>query len=316
MALLPLPPTPAEWHAIRLKHIGGSEVSALFGVAPAYALSLYALHQVKAGAAPAPPVGGERVEWGIALEPFIARAAAKRKGWKLHDPVYAVDDTTPGMGSTLDYIMEAGPEEIADGMTGKGVLEIKNVDSQVYRDSWLNDEPPFHILLQHQHQMACAGMQWGVIAALVGGNELLTWRYRVKPDLIGAIRQRVAKFWADIRADNVPDVDGAESTADVLRSLYPEVVDDAIDMTENNEWGEAVAGFISAQKAKKAATQDYDEAKNRVVSLIGSHKRAYGGGYSVSVVVTAAKDDRQAMPGEIIKGRAESRRYNAKEMAA
>jgi predicted phage-related endonuclease len=315
MALHPLPATSEEWHAIRLANVGGSEVSALFGVQPPYALSLFALHQVKSRAVPAPDVDGERVEWGIALEPFIARAAAKREGWKLHPAMYATDDTTPGMGATLDYIIEAGPAEIEEGMSGKGVLEIKNVDTSVFRDIWQNGEPPFHILLQHQQQLACAGMTWGVIAALVGGNELHCFRYWARPQLIASVRDRVARFWQDIREGNPPDIDGAESTAEVLRAMYPELDDRAVDMSASNEWSEAAAQFIAAQKAKKAATYDYDQAKNRIAALLGTNRRGYGGGYSVSVVVTKEVPARTAREGETINGRAESRRYNVKEAA-
>jgi predicted phage-related endonuclease len=316
MALLPLPATPEEWHAIRLQHIGGSEVSALFGVAPPYALSMFALHHVKAGTVPAPPVGNERVEWGIAMEPFIARRAAIREGWNLLPAVYAKDDTTQGMGATLDYLIEPGPEDLAQGMTGTGVLEIKNVDFLVFREKWTNDEPPAHILLQHQHQLACAGLDWGVICALVGGNELHVYRYRANPALIAGIRQRVAAFWADVHAGRQPDIDGSEAAADVLRAMYPEVIDDAIDMSASNEWPEAVADFLAAAKAKKSAEEAYAEAKNRVALLLGEHKRGFGGGYSVSVVVTPEKPDRPAREGEVIKGRAKTQRYMAKEMAA
>ncbi len=48
---------PAEWHAQRARNVGASEIAALFGVQPDYALSHYALWHVKAGKAP-PPVGG------------------------------------------------------------------------------------------------------------------------------------------------------------------------------------------------------------------------------------------------------------------
>jgi len=48
--------------------------------------------------------------------------------------------------------------------------------------------------------------------------------------------------------------------------------------------------------------------------LLAGHKRGWGGGWSVTTAITAAKADRAAEPGEIIKGRAETRRYTVKEI--
>ena len=317
MAFLPRPDNDADWHALRLRHVGGSEIAALFGLQARYGLSYFGLYQIKSGAVAAPPVDGDRVEAGNLFEDAIVTWGARRYGWTVYDAVYASDDECPGLGATLDRLIDAGPDEIALGMTGRGVCEAKNVDREVFMTQWVNDEPPFHILLQLQHQLACSGMPWGCIVAVVGGNELRCWRYWADPALIDMIRKAVTKFWSDIREGREPDVDGAESTAAILRSLYPEVLDDGeVDMSANNEWAETVADFLAAGKAKRAANDEYDLTKNRLVKLLGSTKRARGGGYVVSVVVTPEKAERPARPGEMISGRVETRRYNAKEIAA
>jgi hypothetical protein len=226
---------------------------------------------------------------------------------------YVNDATTPGLGFTLDYIIEGAP-----GEEGQGALEIKNVDWMVHRRSWTDDEPPLHILLQLQHQLAATGYSWGAVAALVGGNDLHLYRYRARPKLIADIRRRVTEFWQSIDEGREPPVDGSSSASAVLAALYPAVIDDSIDLSSSNEWPEAVGDFMQAGARQKAAKADYDAAKNRVVALLGGHKRGWGSGYSVNTAISPEIPDRPARPDEIIKGRAETRRYTAsfKERAA
>ena len=309
----------SDWHALRARHIGGSEVAALFDLPadqrPAYLLSKFALWHIKAGHTPPPPFDKKRTSWGLRLEAVIAEAAAEEAGWTITKGGYVSDPTTPGLGGSMDYvILQPGPEEIALGFTGPGVLEAKNVDWMVHKRAWTNDEPPPHILLQTQHYMAASGYTWAAITGLVGGNDLKIYRYPARPRIIADIRRRVREFWASIDAGQEPPVDGSSSASAVLASLYPEIVDDAVDMTTSNEWPEAAKDFQESGAAKKEAGAAYDLAKNRVIELLAGHKRGWGGGWSVTTAITPAKEDRPAKPGEIIKGRAETRRYTVKEM--
>lgn len=302
----------AEWHAIRAKHVGASEIAALFGVQAAYQNSAFALHHIKAGAEP-PKVEGERVDWGLRLEHIMAEAAAEQEGWQIIKGGYAEDEHCPGLGASLDHIILApSAEDAALGCVGPGVLEAKNVDWMIHRASWSNDEPPIHIALQLQAQLACTGYQWGAVVALVGGNHIEVYRFFARPALIDSIRERVFAFWDRIAKGEPPPVDGSDSATDILRQLYPEVVDDAIDMSANNEFSEACADFLTFQKAKKAAIEGCDTSRNRLEDLLRGHKRGYGGGYSVSVSVTPEKPPRRAREGEIIPGRAEARRFTVK----
>lgn len=312
--ITPIPYTTGspEWHALRLKHIGASEVAALFDVQPAYALSRYALWHVKAGNAPPPDVKNERVFWGNRLENLVAEVTAEVEGWTIRKGGYAEDLWCPGLGASLDFEVAGNDRLEAAGYHGDGCLETKTVDWLQHRASWTGGEPPMHILLQLQAQCAARGFQWGAVAALVSGNDRQLYMYHARPKLIAEIRKRVADFWASIEEGDEPPPDGSDAASAVLRALYPVVADDSVDMTESNEWPEAVQGFIDASAVRKAAAENYEKAKNRVVALLGPHKRGWGNGYSVNVAITAAVEDRPARPGEIIRGRAETRRYTAK----
>src|SRR5271156_6334970 len=101
-----------DWHARRSRVIGGSEIAALYQVQQPYQMGLYALWHYKAGNIDPPPVDNERVDWGNRLEAIIAEWAADEEGWKTTKGFHVVDATTPGLGCTLDYQIDApGPND-------------------------------------------------------------------------------------------------------------------------------------------------------------------------------------------------------------
>lgn len=302
--LHPMPASRDEWLALRGRFIGSSEVAALFGVQAAYQQSHYALWHTKRGIEP-PPVGGPRVAWGKRLEAVIAEAVAEEHGYAVTPGRYAIAEGCRAAAS-LDFEVAADP---AGEFQGPGVLETKNADWLIHKRQWTDGEPPLHILLQLQHQLLCTGWQWGAVAALVGGNDLRLYRYAARPKLIADIRRRIDAFWA---SKEPPPVDGSDSASHVLAALYSAPVDDALDMSGHNEWPDAVDGFLRAAAAKKEAEAEYGLARNRVAALLGNHKRGYGAGFSVTTVITPARPSRPPEPGEVIPGRAESRRYIAK----
>lgn len=314
MSMQPIPATPAEWHALRLRNVGGSESAALMlphDQLPPYMQSVFALHHVKAGRIPAPDVGNERTRWGQQLEQVIADAAAEQEEWTIRPGAYASDDTTPGMGCTLDRIIESGPRDWAEGYEGPGALECKNVDWLVHKRSW-GDEPPPHILIQHQHQLACTGYAWGAVAALVGGHTLKVHRYRAKPKIIAEIRKRVARFWEQVRAGQEPKVDGTDATAAALRALYP-AEEEPLDLRDDAELAILCAELTDATARRREVEAEEAELRNRVMQRVAGHRRVMVQGFNVSLAVTPAKPDREARAGEIIRGRGETRRLTVTE---
>ena len=99
----------------------------------------------------------------------------------------------------------------------------------------------------------------------------------------------------------------------MLRALYADVADEAIDLSTSTEWPVAVANFIEAGVRQKDAKKIYNEARNRVAALLGNYRRGYGAGYQVNTAISKETPDRPARPGEIIRGHVEARRYIAKQ---
>lgn len=323
MALLQIPEHSPEWHAIRLKNIGGSEIAGLFGVQAEYQQSAYTLHMVKSGRIPSPPIdssAGSRIWFGTQLEPLIAKMAAELHGWKITKGGYCTDDWVGGMACSLDYtINKPGPEERALGFTGPGVLQIKNIDMIQHKQKWTGDEPPFPVLLQLQHEIACANVEWGVIVGLVGGNELPAYRYAARHKTIELIRQRVGEFWERIEAGRSPHVDGTNSTADALSALYPTLAGELpIDLSTDNEIAEICAGLVVATADRKGAEENEKSYKNRLDEKMAGRKKAFCNGFSISGVFTPENLGARAGdldPDKILGARKASYWFKVRELA-
>jgi predicted phage-related endonuclease len=260
-----------QWHAVRAENIGGSEIAALWGVQSAYQMSKFTLHHVKTKRIPEPRLDSERADWGIEFEPTIARIAARQRGWQISKGGYATDDSTPGMGCSLDYVAAApGFLEQAEGFTGPGIIQIKAIDWLNWRMTWPGGEPTLGIRLQLQHELACSGFMWGAIPHLIGGNDLRILHYGRSEKIIGRTRELVTEFWADIAAGREPNLDGTESTAATLRAIWPEP-DPAktLDLLDHPDAAEICMAFAAAQADRLKSEKIELEAKNRLRHLIG-----------------------------------------------
>lgn len=310
-AVLPIPTNRDQWLAMRLRYVGASEVSALFDAQPDYALGRFALWHVKAGRMEPPHVDNARTRAGLALEDAITLLAAEQEGWKVAPGFYAAHGQ---LGATLDRVItEPGPNDA--GMTGPGCLELKNVDWIQHRRSWTDGEPPLHILLQLQAQLLATGFSWGAVAALVGGNEVKIYRYTARPALHADMAARVAAFWSSIEAGQVPNADPSDSAWRALVATTPALLPEAIDLTDDDEANSLALEWIRAANAVKAAEVERDTAKNLLMQRVGGHARAVGDGWKLSISDIPEKLPRLAEPGEIIAGRAASRRAIMKEAA-
>lgn len=303
----------AHWHELRAHNVGASEVSALFGCQPAYAMSHYTLWQVKAGRIPPPEVNSERAEWGLRLEKEIARAACAKEGWfGAVDCGYWQHETIKGLGCTPDFtaLKTEGAEF--------GVLEVKNADWLIHKRQW-GDEPPPHILLQLQTQLACTGYEWGAIACLVGGNELHVYQYGRRPKIIAEIERRVTEFWQSIDEGREPPIDNTESTARAVASLYPhdDGDDEPADLRGDNQLPELCAALLWATDARRDAEKKERAAKSAILAKVGDHRRAMCEGFWINATEIAGKPETTItadMVGQTLPGRKGSRRVSVKEM--
>ncbi len=273
----------AEWHAKRLRCIGGSEIATLFDKQATWAPSRYALWKVKAGLMPADGAVGERPKWGLRLESAIAHGAAEDNGWQLLKGSHQLDNKTDGMGATLDFIIYPTSKLRAAGFLGSGVMQVKNVDFLQHRDYWTGAEPPVYVLLQLQHELAVTSFSWGVVVALIAGNDLRIYYYKRDEELIAEIRSRVTDFWNSIRENNPPPPEGTDSDFEAVKHGAVWQKEEVLDLTYDNEAPELCAEMVRASADKKDAETRYSKARNRLLAKMTGFKKAFVTGYKLKV---------------------------------
>ena len=203
----------AAWLQARRHGIGASEAAAVLGLSPyktAFQLFCEKLEMVE-------PDEQEReaLYWGKVLEPYIARRYSEVTGRRVAmQPAHQLRRSRlhPFMVCTLDALTWPAAVPVP--------MQIKNVT--VYKaDDW-QDEPPVHVQIQEQHEMAVTGAPMAVIVGLVGGNRLVHFDVARNDRFIAKLILAEAEFWQRCQDRQPPAVDGAPGTKELLRNLYPQ----------------------------------------------------------------------------------------------
>lgn len=286
----------------RGKHVGASEVAALFDCSP-YVTKFELWHRRKGNISAPDLSDNERAEWGLRLEPAIIAAAADRYGYQLEETPQRLSNGR-GLGGH--------PDQLASDERGHGILEIKTADWLVFKQ-W-GEEPPLHYLLQATAYAGLSGRSWCDIVVLVGGNRLERFTYDFRPKIYAEIEKRVADFWASIEANDPPPADYTRDLETII-DLNRDSTDETVDLRADNLAHEAAAAFLFAKEARLEAEKREDAAKAELFDKLGAASVAILNGFSVRATTVAAIPDRLAEPGELIKGRKAYRRLNVKEIS-
>lgn len=266
------------WIAGRRDGIGASEVSILFGLAPASWGSPYTLFLEKTGRLEKELDQGDEPEWlemGRRMEPVVADVyedRTKRKLWKgggAH--VVAVDPELSVLRATPDrFVLELPEESERAWFPGNGVLEIKNVGFYRAHD-WDEGTPP-HVECQVQAQLACTGLLWGSAAGILGGNRFVYRDIKRNDVFIAEMRTAVEEFWALVKSGTPPDIDGSAETERAIKRLNPRDSGDEVGLPpESVIWWETIEQHKAAIKAAEDEHKaPLKEAENNLRAAIGS----------------------------------------------
>jgi len=290
----------------RHRHVGASEVAALFDQSPF--LTHFELWHRKRGTIATPDFGSnERIEFGIRLEPVIIDAACDRWGYERADTPARLSNGK-GLGGHPDQLAYC-PDR------GLGILEAKTADWLVAK-KW-GDEPPLHYLLQTQAYAGLIGATWGDVVVLVGGNELRRYQYEFRPAVFGAIEQRVEAFWQSIRANDPPKPDFVRDGS-TLQQVLGEPTDEIRDLRLDNHADELAAEFLKAKAEAKDAERRAEEIKNELLLKIGDAGAALLQCHRIGCAMTKGSEGTlvtQEMVGTRVGARKGWRRFDVKEKA-
>lgn len=201
-----------EWLQLRRKGLGGSDAGSVAGFSKYR--SPISVWLEKTGKVEPSQEESQAARFGRKLEPVVADEFAERTGLKV-EPIHEMlqHREYPFMLANLDRLI------YEDGK--QGVLECKTAD-KYFASEWDDEKIPDHYYLQVQHYLAVTGLQFAYIAVLIGGNDFRHKRVDRNDEVISHLIRIESDFWRLVEEDIPPALDGAESTADMIKQLYPE----------------------------------------------------------------------------------------------
>ena len=301
-----------EWKEQRRKGIGGSDASAIAGLnkwkAP-IRVYLEKIGEFKDNEQ------NEAMYWGSKMEDLIAKEYSERTGDYVERRNFIlIHPDHEWMIANLDRVIYPN-----DDSKGPGVLECKNV-SEYRKDEWKDDEVPPEAYCQLMHYLAVTGYEWGVIAALIGGNKFIWKEFERDEEFINSLIALEADFWKRVEDRNPPPMDESEDSKDILKLLYPESVpDSSIQLPEDIR--DTMLDWIRLKEEIKELELQKDERENQIKALLGENEKGYLGNLcatwpsstSKRCDTTALKKARPDVYEEFSK-EIVSRRFNIKEV--
>lgn len=257
------PASREEWLKLRLNDVTASEISSLYDTGY---MSLYELWHVKKSGKIA-NFDSERMRWGRRLEKAIAEGICEDLGITIEDrPVQYFSCPELRMGATPDFFINC-PKR------GKGLIQIKNVDSMIFAQKWSRPdeggEAPDFIEMQVQQELMLTGCSWGLIGVLVGGNKSYVYERKYYPEVGLSLQTKVKEFWDSIDNNVEPKPDFARD-ADFIASLYNAVTDGKIVEMYGNEKVESLLRLYDENATfEKNASMMKESAKAELLTLIG-----------------------------------------------
>jgi putative phage-type endonuclease len=251
-------PEREAWLTARRELLTASDVAAVLGVDPRR--GPLAVYCEKLGAPSAEETAW--MKWGRRVEGAVADWYADDTGRTIFDQgAYAIQrhPDVPWIGATLDRWQSARssdktPSPIADVQTGP--LEAKAVAG--FKAKEWREDPPLHYVVQLQAQMACTGAQWGTLAALVGGLELVWKDILRSEDFLVAAYPKLEEFWMRVQRREPPPADALPGTTEALKRLWPEPDGETVNLDND------ALSLVAKWEQKKVELVDLDDEATRV----------------------------------------------------
>lgn len=201
----------------------------------------------------------EAATWGLLLEDPVARRWAVQRGCRIRRVGLMRNRVHPHHMASIDRMV----------VGERAPLEVKT--RNVFADDFA-DSVPERVAVQVQWQMHVSGADRAHVAALIGGQELVTHTVARDQVLIDYLRSEADRVWAAVQAGDPPDVPPWQQTAAALDRLHPDragVVDVDPDAARP-----LVDDYLAACAAESTAQSDKDRAKVDLLALLGGAEEA------------------------------------------
>lgn len=258
-----------EWLKLRKSSIGGSDAAVILGLNPWR--SQYTLWADKKGFI-APVPDNEAMRIGRDLEQYVAERFCEATGKKVkHRNAMLLHDD-------YDFISANVDREVIGENAG---LECKTTNAFAKSD-FEGGEVPLYYYCQCMHYMAVMGYEKMYLAVLVLGKAFYWFEIERNEEEIEALVNSEVDWWNRyILGDEVPEIDGSDSTSATLRELYPESKQNSIALHLYGVEG-LIEQYQQAQKKEKEYKDMVSECRNKIAALMGESNEAVLNGYTIT----------------------------------
>lgn len=195
--------TKEEWHELRRKGLGGSDIGTILGLNPfktAFQLWLEKTGQVE----PEDISDKIHIQIGNELEDLVARIFEQETGLKVQK------DNKTHYHKDYPYLLANIDRKIVGE---KALLECKTT-SAFSKKQWEDDEVPDSYLMQVQHYLNVLDYDYAYIAVIIGNSDFVYKKIERDDELISMYTDIASKFWLEnVQKGVEPDFDYTDKQA-------------------------------------------------------------------------------------------------------
>lgn len=253
-----------EWRKLRKKSLGGSDAAVVLGLNKWK--SEYSLWADKNGFIPEIE-DNEAMRTGRDLEEYVASRFTEATGKKVRrrNYMFVHDD--------YEYITANVDREIVGENAG---LECKTTNIFAKSD-FESGEVPLYYYCQCMHYMAVMGYEKMYLAVLVLGKAFYWFEINRDDTEIESLINAEVEWWNKYMVgDEIPPLDGSDSTADTLEKMYP--YDNGF-IIHNSKLKPDVENYMNLKNRIAELKKSLDEYENKIKAGIGEAERCFIGKY-------------------------------------
>lgn len=253
--------------ADRDKFIGGSDIGIILGLNPWK--SAYTLWAEKSGRIETEDISDkEAVWWGTNMEELVAKRFCMKTGMKVKKTTYEFScKEYPFLVAHVDRL----------GVGEKFVLECKTTSARNRTNYNEGEIPPYHYA-QVQFYLMLTGYKVGYLATKRDSDFYITKIDR-NDEFIEEMREAAVSFWQMVQDGTEPDIDDSESTADTINKMYPESIQDVMELSD---YRQTIESRVAVQRQIKSLESIRRECDNVIKAVLQDSEKGICDEYTVS----------------------------------
>lgn len=274
-----------EWLGTRSKGVGGSDAAAIAGANPYKSPIVLYMEKVGLYKGPEP---GEAAYWGNTLEAVVADEFLKRYINEHMEQFNSLGNMPKVMRqnklfahSEYDFMRANIDRLIVCPIRGKGILEVKTAN-QFLADEWVGEDVPNQYYIQLQHYLEVMDLNYGYIAVLIGGQRYKHYFIERDREVGKMLIEIESNFWNNhVLIGIPPEMDGADSTTEMMKILYPQSYDyPPLELGNGAE--EWLIKLDLVKKLLDEAKEEKQTWENKLKDLIRDNEVAFAGPHKIT----------------------------------